>query len=57
MIFKEENFLEPKLYKDLQDKTEYLYKISKVETATMAVKSEALDSSRGIYSTTESVIM
>ena len=55
MIFSEENFLEPKLYKDLQDKTEYLYKLSKVEKSTMAIKREALDPSKGIYSTTEAV--
>ena len=55
MIFNEENFLEPKLYKDLQDKTEYLYKLSKVEKHTMAVERDALDPDRGIYSTTESV--
>jgi len=55
MIFQESDFLEPKLYKDLQDKTEYLYKLSKVEKSTMAIKREALDPSKGIYSTTEAV--
>lgn len=49
MIFREQNFLSPDLFEILKQKSEYLYKLSKLEVNTMDISVDKTNPVIGIY--------
>ena len=55
MIFREQNFLSPKLFDILSQKSTQLYKMSKPELSEMEITVDEVDPDRGIYNKNQAI--